>query len=84
MQELTNKLVKVKKPRRCVWCGEAIPVGGQARYRAYVFDGFQTDYMHPECYEAMADSDWRAIDPLGDGWTEGMYQRGKRAEDCEV
>ena len=85
MVELKNKTVTPKRNRRCVWCGELCIAGEPARYRVYKFDrAFQTDYMHLECYDAMSASDWRSIDPFGEGWEEGMFQRGKLAEECEV
>ena len=74
--ELTNKTVTVRKPHQCVWCGETIE--GQAQYRAYVFDGdFNSDYMHPECYEAMLNSD---SEYLEDGFDPLGYTRGREAE----
>ncbi len=74
--ELQNKAVTVRKEHRCVWCGETIE--GQAQYRAYVFDGdFMTDYMHLECYEAMANSD---SEYLWEGFDAGQFSRGREAE----
>lgn len=38
----------VRKTKPCVWCGEMILA--KAVYRVSVYDGFATDYWHPECY----------------------------------
>ena len=74
--ELQNKAVTVRKEHRCVWCGETIE--GQAQYRAYLFDGvFNSDYMHPECYEAMLKSDDESLE---DGFDAVGYYRGRVAE----
>ncbi len=76
---LKDKIVKVRKQRRCEWCGERIEEGEQARYRAYRFDGeFQTGYQHLECYAAMCQSDF-------DDWGFEQCQqlRGKTLEESQ-
>jgi hypothetical protein len=70
-QEIQSKEVTVRKDHRCSWCGERIPAGQRAHYRAYTFDGFQTDYMHPECHDAMENHH-----DLEDGFNEGGFKRG--------
>jgi len=78
---LKDKEVTVKKRHRCCWCNEWIEVNDKARYRVYVFDGFQQDYLHPECYEALGESS-KEIDE--DGFTQGMFERGKTIMECDV
>lgn len=76
---LKDKPVVPRKRHRCAWCCEWCEVGEPARYRAYRFDGeFQTDYMHPECYDAMGKSN---LD--GEGFGFGEMQRGKTMEESE-
>ena len=73
MTELKCKKVKTRKPHRCVWCGEWVGVGDEAQYRSYVFEGhLNSDYLHPECYEAMK----KDPDDLEDGFDFGMFKRG--------
>lgn len=77
---LKDKVVRPRKSHRCCWCGEWCIVGEKAHYRAYKFDGaFQTDYMHPECREALAESD------IGcDGFDFGEMKRGKTMEESDI
>ncbi len=77
MTSLTDKQVTCKKPHRCAWCGERILVGDKAQYRASIWEGeFQTDYMHPECYQALCSSD-----DLDDGFEVGAQERGKTMQE---
>jgi len=68
--------VKTRKLHWCAWCNELIPVGTAGIWaRSYIFeDGPQSDWMHPECYEAMV-----GLDPgeLSEGWMAGDFQRGR-------
>lgn len=71
---LSTKAVKVRKPHGCAWCGQRVNAGEMAQYRTYVFDGdFQSDYMHPECNQAM--HDYPDQEELMDGWTPGDFER---------
>ena len=75
MYTLSQRHVKaVRKARVCEWCASLIPKGEPAEYRATVYDGFQTSYMHPECDAAMlevASDDGGALE-----WWPGDYARG--------
>ena len=70
--ELSLKEVVTRTPHHCVWCGEKITPGELAVNRALIFDGFQSQYWHLECFDAMpcadVDDDW--------GFMEGEYKRG--------
>lgn len=49
-----GRLVKLRVPRACEWCGELIERSEVAVVRVYRFDGdFVDARMHPECHEAM-------------------------------
>jgi len=67
--------VTTRKLHRCGWCNELIPKGTPGIWaRSYIFvDGPQSDWMHPECYDAMGE-----LDPgeLSDGWMPGEFLRG--------
>lgn len=79
--ELKNKSVKCRKEHVCCWCGARIEVGENAQNRSYVFDGnFNNDYLHPDCNDAMIDTDNHYLE---DGWEFGMFNRGQRAEEFE-
>ena len=83
MTGLTNKTVKTRKFHQCVSCGEWISVGDKAQYRAYIFEGdFNSDYLHPECHEAMKTS--LDLDDLKDGFDFGMFERGEHCEKGEL
>jgi len=57
--DLTNKIVKCRKPHRCGWCGENINIGEPAYYRAGVHDGdFFAEHQHIECWESLKNSDF--------------------------
>lgn len=76
-RSITDKPVKVNKPHRCGWCAHTIVKRDKAQARTYVFDGeFQSDWMHPECYEAMGRSDREAV---CEGWMPGDFERGEAA-----
>ena len=68
--------VTTRKPHRCGWCNERIPAGTSEIWsRSYIWeDGPQSDWMHPECYEAMM-----SLDPgeLQEGWMPGDFERGQ-------
>jgi hypothetical protein len=57
--ELSLTLVKkCRKQRRCVWCNEFIEVGQAAWKRVCIHNGyFNSEYWHPECWDAMQKSD---------------------------
>jgi len=74
-EEIQSKTVKCRKDHWCEWCEQRILSGEKAQYRVYIFDGdFNSGHMHLECFEAMNDSDQRA---LAYGWTPGEPTRGK-------
>jgi len=53
-ERLTEKKVRPRKPRTCIWCGQKINVGQLCWYRASVLDGdFHTDYIHLECFDVL-------------------------------
>lgn len=77
-----RKVKKTQKKHQCAWCGEIIKIGSEAHYRSYIFDGgFQTDYMHIECRDAMIDSDIRDLEW---GWSPGDFERGKNSEESNI
>ena len=67
--------VTTRKPHRCGWCDELIPRGTAGIWaQSYIFeDGPQSDWMHPECFNAMGDLD---REDLSDGWMPGDFLRG--------
>lgn len=69
-----NTTVKcVSKVHRCAWCWHDIHKGDSAVKNSQVFQGeFQCFYLHPECSEALAESELP-----DDGWLPGEQQRGK-------
>lgn len=81
MTTLQNKEVICRKRHRCCWCNEWIEIKDKARYRVYIFDEFQSDYMHPECYDAMYESRHEIND---DGFEMGMFERGKTLMECDI
>lgn len=75
---LKDKEVKVRKVHNCIWCSQSIIKGEKAQYRVYRFDGeFQADYMHPECYNAMKETDWSYTDEMDGLPDAGMHDRGE-------
>jgi hypothetical protein len=81
-RELTNIDVTVRKPHRCAWCAETILKRESARFRVYVFDGeFTSDWMHPECYQAMLTS---PSEEYCNGWMAGDFERGVSLTTQEV
>lgn len=55
--------VKLRKSRRCEWCGEMIEKSADAYQGKGIFEGEFYDYrMHPECAEAMNDDPFVAQD----------------------
>lgn len=55
--------VKLRKPRRCEWCGEDLNKGEDAYRGTGVFDGDFYDYrMHEECAEDMRNTPYIAED----------------------
>lgn len=72
--ELSSRAVTVRANRSCAWCARRINAGERAQYRAYKFDGdFVTDWMHPECNEAM--KNFPDQTSLMDGWMPGDFPR---------
>ncbi len=73
---LLEKQVKCRKTHRCVWCGETIEAGKTVPFCKYVFEGrIQSDYYHPECWQAMLDYDW-----YDEGFDEYAFKRGTGEE----
>lgn len=55
--------VKTRKPHRCEWCGEPIPVGSRVpNYRGQWQNEWQNWYMHEECHDAMQDEPYISED----------------------
>jgi hypothetical protein len=80
MDSLTDKEVITRKTHVCAWCGEDIEPFQSANYRSYVFQGdFTTDYMHPECHDAMNRADY--FDD--EGFDPGVNTRGKTERESE-
>jgi hypothetical protein len=80
MTDLTNKCVTTRKLHQCAWCGESIEAGSKAQYRSYIFESeFTTSYMHPECEEAMGNSDFYD----DEGFAPGEFKRGKTVEESK-
>lgn len=80
--ELGVRIVKAsRKPSRCIWCGEAIAVGGEKHVDTGKFDGeFQSNNYHPECF--LASQDYFRVN--GDeGFEAGSFARGGTYEKCE-
>ena len=75
-RELSSKLVKTQKSRKCAWCAEQIEKGSHAINRSYTYEGeFGYDYMHSECSDAA-----RRMGSQIDGefdWQPGDFARGK-------
>jgi hypothetical protein len=72
--ELSSRSVTVRANKSCAWCAHRINTGERAQYRAYKFDGdFVTDWMHPECNEAMKNFPDQIS--LMDGWIPGDFPR---------
>ena len=44
-----------RKPYKCIWCGERIPVGEQHRHEISKYDGLQDHRWHRECHEDAAE-----------------------------
>ena len=74
---IADREVIARKPHRCGWCGYKMAKGDRARYRVYVLDReLTTDWMHPDCYDAMNKS---AREAICDGWMPGDFERGEIA-----
>lgn len=43
---------KARKPHRCIWCGETIPVGMQHCHEVSHYGGLQDHRWHAECRDA--------------------------------
>lgn len=77
--DLQNRTITAtRKVHMCEWCSNPIPKGEKAEYRAYIFEGdFNSSYQHPECFEAMENSDPSV---LALGWIPGDYHRGEAVQ----
>jgi hypothetical protein len=76
--EFNNRQLVTRKPHRCEWCDEVLPVGSTVHYRCYVIDGeFRTGWMHLECWDAMGSMDYRDLE---EGWQPGDFKRGTTGE----
>lgn len=77
-RSLTEEKRVTCKDRMCEWCSETIYKGETCQYRAYVFGGeFTSGYLHTECFDALCDSDNKAV---CDGWMPGDWERGVSAK----
>jgi hypothetical protein len=53
---LSESFPVARKQHRCIWCGEAIPVGEKYRRERSVYDGnLQNFAWHPECAQDQQD-----------------------------
>lgn len=78
-----GRVVTLRKPRNCEWCGQQIAVGEKAVHRTYRWDGdFNNARQHPECFAAMkayfAHTDWSE-----DGFEAGVMVRGEARHKSE-
>lgn len=86
LELISDRHIKaVRKKRCCLWCKQDIEVGQPAVRSAYRYEGdFQTAYYHPECLDAMAESD--LDNPFRrDGWSElemSYCRRGTPSDRC--
>lgn len=74
---LSETFPKARKPYRCIWCGEAIPIGLRHRHERSIYDDFQDHRWHLECDEIAV----KELFNVGD--TEFIpysNERGKREE----
>ena len=70
------KQITTRKAHRCGWCNEVIPKGTSDIWaRSYVLDGDPpcSDWMHPECWDAMNSFAPGKLDE----WMPGDFGRGK-------
>ncbi len=69
-----KEIKKSRKPHRCSWCGQEIPVGSTYREFANVYEGeFQCNVFHQECWDACG----RNVDESDEGEYEyGSNHRG--------
>lgn len=66
--ELQNKIVTLRKPRKCIGCLEQFSKGDKLRYRSYIFEGLQSDHICEPCYDYMMALPY---DELEDGFGPG-------------
>ena len=78
-QEISTKRVVCRKDHPCEWCNEKIFSGEKAVSRVYTWEGgFNSEWQHPECFEAME----KSYDDFADsGFEQGSLERGKTFAD---
>ena len=78
-EEIETKAVVCRKDHCCEWCNEMIYAGEKAESRTYIWEGdFNSTWQHPECFEAMANSNEDIADS---GFEQGSLDRGKTFAD---
>jgi len=76
-----GKIVKLRKSKRCEWCGEVIEVGEEAIRRVYKWwDEFRDTRMHLECYEGMEDKIIKGDIEFADGFIPYSMERPLHSE----
>lgn len=76
--ELNLTTPKARKNYRCEWCNGKIVIGEKHVNRVYLNEGdFVTGRMHDECFTAMEKS---PHDDICDGWMQGEFKRGQKAD----
>lgn len=71
---LDTPIKKVRKARRCQWCGEMINAGEPAMKVVGVGDDFFYATLHPECHEVEAK--WWQLPWRPEYWPEERMKRG--------
>lgn len=54
MDILKDKIVKIRKPHKCLMCGRDFPAGTQMNYQVNTYEGFCTVYTCTTCSELRA------------------------------
>lgn len=73
-EELSCRVVKVRKDHVCEWCAGPILTGESSVYRVYKSWGdLGSGWLHPECFAAMNKTKF----DTDDGWMPGDFKRGE-------
>lgn len=82
---LSETFPVARKQHRCIWCGEAIPVGMKHRREKSVFDGNMQDFRwHDECAQAQQDEIRATGEPEFEAYqNERPLQSGERKDDTD-
>lgn len=72
----TVTVMKVRKAKACIWCGETIEVGTQCTSHIYIENGeFCDDRYHPECDQA-CQTFYKEHQCYGEEFTPYEFARG--------